>query len=110
MKAKIDEVINYFKTKILSKEFEISKISQHTMEITIDGIYNFTIWIGNITYPETVKLYESNFNFIHINLTATQSKKLFRLIRKDVEDYRNNVTIPQKMAEFNRLKKELNIN
>lgn len=47
MKAKIKEVHDYFREKICSGEFEISKKSGYTFSILIDGSYVFNIWLAN---------------------------------------------------------------
>jgi hypothetical protein len=42
----IAEVQKYFMDKLLSKDFKVIEISQHTMTISIDE-YIFTLWTSN---------------------------------------------------------------
>lgn len=42
----IAEVQKYFMDKLLSKDFKVLEINQHTMVISIDD-YDFTLWISN---------------------------------------------------------------
>lgn len=46
IKKMIAEVQKYFMDKLLSKDFKVIGISQHTMTISIDD-YDFTLWISN---------------------------------------------------------------
>ena len=110
MEAKIKEVKDYFKSKILKKEFEIKEMGQHTFIILVDQKYKFTVWVGNPNYPDTCKLYDAAYSFMQLDFNQKERIKLHGLLKKDVEDFKNRVTLPQKMAEFEKLKKELNIN
>lgn len=109
MEAKIKEVKDYFKSKILKKEFEIKEMGQYTLSIIVDQKYKFTVWVGNQNYPDTCKLYDAAYSFMHLDFNQKERIKLHNLLKKDVEDYKKNTTLPQKMAEFEKLKKELNI-
>lgn len=110
MEAKIKEVYDYFKSKILSKDFKIEEMSEYTFTIIIDGKYKFTIWVANLHIPESRRLYDNGYNFMMIEFTLKEKYKLNRILKDDIKNFHNKVTLPQKMADFNRLKKELNIN
>jgi hypothetical protein len=110
MEAKIKEVQKYFKDKILSKDFTITSQTEYIASILVEGKYKFTLWIGNFDIPECAKLYESNYNAMSIEFNQKERIKLHGIIKKDVMDFKNKVTLPQKLAELERLKKELNIN
>jgi hypothetical protein len=83
MEKQIREVQQYFKDKILAKDFEIKKIGTYSLEIIIDNQYLFTIWIGNLLLiPEGVKLFTERYNFMDVPFTDEESKKLSKLIHK----------------------------
>ena len=109
MQEKIKEVQNYFKNKLLTQDFIMTKISEHTLELEIDHQYQFTIWIGNWDYKGTVKLYENDCNFMYFNLNQKERLKLHEILNKNVLNYKNNILNSEKLKKFNLLKKELNI-
>jgi hypothetical protein len=45
MEAKVKEVQDYFKNKILSSEFEVTEITEHRLNLNIDSVYKF-LYLG----------------------------------------------------------------
>lgn len=106
MKKKIEEVEQYFKNKLLSKDFEIIKIDEFVMTVLIDEKYKFTIWIGNLDIPMTRELYAEG-NYMMIALTESDKFKLHTLIVEDVKKHRNISLYLEKLKQIEALKKEV---
>jgi uncharacterized protein YaiE (UPF0345 family) len=107
MEQAIKEVQKYFINKILSGEFEITKKGECTFTVLVDGKYSFCIWMAN--QPQNRRLYEGELNFIWVEFTQKQRLKLHSVLRKHYNEYMKNTVMQNKMAELERLKKELNI-
>lgn len=110
MKKKIKEVQNYFKSKIIDGDFEIKKISEHTLIILIDSEYEFTMWIAN-----GVNWYEDYRNtaescFIHLpKFTQAERKKAWSKVYKQINSFKSNVLLAEKRKQLAKLKKELGV-
>ena len=102
MKEKIKEVQDYFKSKLLAKDFEIEIIDSFAAYITIDGIYHFTIWIGNPQVPKSTNQHYGK-SFIDMGLSDEDCCKLHELISADVATYLKKI----KEKQLEQLKKEL---
>ncbi len=104
MKAKIKEIQQYFKNKLLAGEFEVKKINEYYVDVVIDGEYPFVIWVGNMfNYPHTVKTWESGNNLIKLDFTKEDGLQLCSIIKPAVLKYRKNTLIAQKQAELEKL-------
>jgi len=108
MKTKIKEVQEYFKQKLLSKEFEIINIDEYILELKIDLEYTFFIWIGNPTILGSKKIHHSRLSFINIELTDEDSIRLNEIISPVVNEFRREKLLAQKIKELEELKKEFN--
>jgi hypothetical protein len=108
MKTKIKEVNDYFKNKMLLKEFNILKVNEYTMEILIDNEYNFIIWIGNLNIPESIKCYDLALSFMDINFNKEESLKFNNILRPEIIKFRKEVLINRKIEELKQLQNELN--
>lgn len=107
IEIKINEVNQYFKDKLLAGEFTILKMKEHTCKIEIDGQYQFNVWIGNFTtIPDSTRLYEDNYNFMHIELSKEESIQLNSILKPAVLGWRKNILIEQKRAELEQLLNE----
>jgi hypothetical protein len=105
MQEKIKEVQDYFKNKILSKDFEVEKIEQHYFYLLIDSQYEFIIWIGNFDIPRCTKPISS---FIDIDITDEEAIKLHGLLLPIVNKYKKETLLEQKKKELEELQKEVN--
>jgi len=106
---KIEEVQKYFIDKVIKGDYKVFKIEQYTATILIDDKYQFDMWISNGKY--SYDFYSSNFsNCKSLNITMKSYKSRGwihmkkHLIKIDKEKERQ-----EKLKEFNRLKKELQI-
>ena len=63
MENEIKGLQNYFTDKMLAGEFEVVEMQEHTMDILIDGKYNFSIWTANA--PENTIPYHGHGDFRH---------------------------------------------
>ncbi len=107
MKQKIKEVHDYFKNKLLENDCEIIEMKEHTCKVSIDKEYNFTIWTGNFTYPDHCKLYSGSYNFIHINFSSKESKKLHSNFKSRVNKFKKETLLKEKQKEVETLQKQL---
>ena len=107
IKDQIKQVQDYFKSKLLTGDFEITGRSQCVFTLSIDGC-TFHLWTGNYDIPETRGLYSGAYNFIDIPLTQKERIKLHSVLRKDILDYENGYLLEQKRKLFEKLKRELN--
>ena len=111
MKEQIKAVEQYFKDKILAKDFVIKSIDEHVLCIIIDEQYEFFIWIANYsTIPTGVKLYDGKINYMNIRLSNKESVKLCGLLKKDIESLKNTVimdAIEQKRKELEALENSM---
>ena len=101
MEKEIKKVQDYFKKKMLHKEFEIVKITEYNIYIKIDGIYKFSIWVAN--GPEKCSVYHAEYNFINLSFSEDEALNLYKTLS---EQYKKNIrTIKQDKVQ--RLLKEL---
>lgn len=105
MNEKILEVQNYFKQKILSKEYNIESIREYEIVLIIDGIYKFPFWGGNIDIPNARKLY-GNY-FMELNLTESDILKIHANLKPLIENFIVNELISKKEEELNVLKSKI---
>jgi hypothetical protein len=106
MEQKIKEVENYFRKKLIEGEFELLKVDEYNMEVSIDG-YIFNLWVSNYNLPKTYKLSETRPSYINLKLNDEDSLKLHNLIYSQVMQYRSKILIEKKKAEIERLELEL---
>jgi len=107
MKKQIKKVNDYFKSKMLSKDFEIIKVDEYIMEILIDNEYKFVIWIGNLHIPESRKCYSSALSFMDVQFEEEESFKLNELLQPEIIKFRKEVLINRKKEELEQLQNEL---
>ena len=107
MEAKIKEVQDYFKNKLLSGEFEVAKISECTIELLVDSEYLFVIWTGNMHLPKYRKNYSNDLSFMDLEFTNEESIELDRILSPIVSKYNKEVLIAQKERELEQLKNTL---
>ena len=104
MKEQIKKIQNYFIEKIVKGEFESTGLDQHYLYITIDGEYNFKLWVCNGSlFLET----SGSDNFIALTFTEEQKEALWPSIQKEIEatkDERNKERIAELEKELETLK------
>ena len=105
MEAKIKEVQDYFKNKILKNEFQIESITEFRCNILIDGKYHFGIWIGNLEIRKTIQtIYLNESNFMQLPFTELECEILYNIFKPIVD-----VNIKElKQAQIEKLQTELN--
>lgn len=110
MKIKIQEVLDYFKKKLLSNDFTITFIEECTLELLIDNEYRFIIWTGNIDIPKSRKVYSfgGKLSFMDVNLTDDESIKLDSILSPTINKFRRETLLKRKMEELEKLQKEVN--
>ena len=105
MEKKIKEIQDYFRAKMLSGDFKITSIDEHTLDLIIDEKYKFVIWVSN-SYQYR-KLYENAVRFIDVPFTVTQSKKFDSILKPHTDKFRNDILMVEKKKQLEQLKKEL---
>ena len=110
METKIQEVHDYFRDKLINGNFEITKIKKHHINLLIDNKYPFSIWIANMdygicTYGDMVDA----FSYMNISFRVKDKLSLWRKLKPHLDLKTNKELRRDKMIEYNRLKKELNI-
>jgi hypothetical protein len=106
---KIKEIQDYFIEKVKNGEYEVVKIGPHTATIRIDDKYEFDMWICN--GKESYDFYSANIFSSRTFIMTMKGHKSrgwshmkTHLLKVDREKERQ-----EKLKEFNRLKKELNM-
>ena len=107
IKNKINDVISYFKTKILHKEYIITNIYLHSITILIDDKYYFHLWMSNgynslcLTENGSDDYIGSKYNrysFIDIKFNEQEKIKIYNdlknvykeYLEKEIEKIKNN--------------------
>ena len=106
---KIKEIQDYFINKVKNGDYEIIKIGEHTTHIKIDGLYEFTMWTCN--GKSSYDFYDNSFLSItncNISMKGLTSRGWTHM-KKHLNGEIAKKARREKMKEFNRLKKELNI-
>lgn len=106
MEKKIKEVENYFKGKILSREFTIESEDAHNMKVLVDNKYEFNLWIANGArgFGTRGVLVTS---FMHLEFTEEEQDLGWTVIGPIVDKFRKEVLLEQKREEYFKLKDEL---
>lgn len=108
MEAKIKEVQDYFKNKLLSSEFEVAKISECTIELLVDSKYLFVIWTGNLHLTKYRKNYSNTLSFMDLEFTDDESIELNEVLLPTILKYKKDVLIEEKKQELEKLINETN--
>lgn len=108
MKNQIKKIQDYFKSKMLSQDFEIKEVREHTMKLLIDTEYEFTIWIGNADIPNTRQIHDGTLSFMNIQFTRDESKKLHEILLPAVNKFKKETLLNKKKQELEKLQKEIN--
>jgi hypothetical protein len=111
MNKEIKEVNNYFRDKITAGDFRTDEISEHTIAITVDKRYRFILWTAS--GEESFETYSGSFfvpNYMKIDFRAADKQKAWKIFEAIKKDHFDNVLRVKKLAEFEALKIELNIN
>jgi len=106
MKEQIKQVQEYFRSKILAQDYIIGKINEYTVELIVDNKCCFVIWTSNIHIPSTTKQYNSEYNFIDLDLNNEQAIELNALLAPVVMRYKKDTLIWAKKQELEKLEKE----
>ena len=109
METKIKEVQDYFRNKLTKGDFIIKEFSEQTTTVLIDDLYNFTIWTGNKDYGIELYKFGSESNFMQFSLLESDKKAIWNKLKGPIKTWKEVILKRKKMKEFNRLKKELNI-
>ncbi len=106
---KIKELQDYFINKVKTGDYKVIKISEHTTLIKIDDLYEFTMWTANGKF--SYDFYENSFlssSPLSISMKGLESRGWIHM-KKHLTGEIAKKARREKMKEFNRLKKELNI-
>ena len=98
MQKQIQQVQQYFKDKIIDEQFEVDLINDHTIDITIDEVYSFTVWTAN--HPENRHIYRG---FMILEFTTIEKCEVEKVLRPIIEAQAKE----RAEAKIEELKKEL---
>lgn len=107
---KIKEIQEYFINKVKTGDYKVLKVEEHTTGIIIDNLYEFSMWTAN--GKEHYNFYENSFlstKGLEITMKGLESRG-WNHMKKHLTGEIAKKARREKMKEFNRLKKELNIN
>jgi hypothetical protein len=107
MKEQIKKVQDYFKSKMLSGDFDIMNIDEYKLELIIDNEYKFFLWIGNLDIPKLTKPYSGELSFMDLSLSNEEAIKLNRVLLPTINKFRKETLLSQKTRELESLQKEL---
>jgi hypothetical protein len=105
MKNKIKEVHDYFKTLIINGQYEVVKNEYHTMEISINGEYIFTLWMANKS--DGFELYKGALNFMQVEFNVKEKEKAYKTAKVIHDEYKRTELLTQKRKELEELENEL---
>ena len=106
MEKKIKEVQDYFRAKILAKEFETKEITEYVYTILVDGKFEFSIWVGNFDIVESIKLYGGK-NTIWFEFNNDERKEIKALLLPDIIKYKREKLESERQQRIDKLKAEL---
>jgi len=107
MKNQIKKVQDHFKKKLLSKDFEITRVEEYTLELLIDSEYKFIIWTGSVDIPTSRKPYSGKLSFMDIEMTDEDAIKFNELLLPAINKFRKETLLAEKKKELERLQNEL---
>lgn len=111
MKEQLKELRKYFLNKILKGDYELGKIDAHCLKLKVDKEFLFCFWVANNDYG--IKQYngfDEDINTLSLGkLTVKQKQKLWGNFKNPYMDNKKNVILKEKKEQFEKLKKELNI-
>lgn len=106
MKERIQEVQSYFKEKLLIGEFEIIKREQYTYIVSIDGEYEFSIWMENDAKNRKLNTI-THLSFMMLDITDEDAIELDSLLVSDYKQFLVDELISKKESELETLKQNL---
>jgi hypothetical protein len=107
METKISEVQNYFKQKLIKGEYEGSNFNDSYFTATIDGLYNFIIWVGNSEKFCRTWNAIGNFFMVLPDFTEYESIETFKSASRIMSENSKRITaekIEKLESELNKLK------
>jgi hypothetical protein len=105
MENKIKEVNNYFKGKVINNEYEVLFIDAYTIQINIDELYIFALWIGNGKEALGTRncMYDS---FMSLKFTQEEREEAWVYIKKHIDELYGKLKEEEEKREFERLKQK----
>jgi hypothetical protein len=104
MKEKILEVQNYFADKLARGLYKVVKISNHTIEVIVDGKYNFHLWTANV--PSNFDSWNYSGNFMRIKFTEEQKAAGYKIAAKHCKRWVNTELREKELKELAKLKEK----
>jgi len=101
VKAKLKELNDYFRDKIVAGEYEVTERDTHGQKIKIDGEFVFCLWVCNGS--DFLETYGTQ-NTININFRSSDRLKAWTIIKKDRAETVDKEKDEKEKAEFERLK------
>lgn len=103
VEQKVADLNNYFVEKILNKRFDLVNIDQYTATISIDGCYQFDLWICN--NENSLRCYEGHYNFMQLDFSTPQKKLLHKQFNETLRQKKVDILNTEKKRIEEQLKK-----
>lgn len=104
MEQKIHEVYEFFKSKLISGEYKIEKVTEHHVTLSISG-FTFVIW----TYSGSFGVSTYDGSFMTIAFNSSEKDAAWSKLAGPVAEYRRNELIAKKRAELAALEHEISV-
>jgi hypothetical protein len=109
MKEKIKEVEKYFKQKLISGDFAVTKITCYEIILLIDDDYVFILWIASGLESLRINDAVGSISFMNLQFTQAEIKQLWSIVEPIIKKYNKDVLLKKKTEQFYELKKELKL-
>lgn len=105
----LTEAGNYFKSKVLAGEYEVTEVTEHSIIIKIDNKYEFDMWVSE--NPEFFRFTDIFYTSLNVNeyFEFTEKEKIVchSVMAPRLEDFRKQVLKAQKIEQIKKLQQEI---
>jgi hypothetical protein len=102
MKTKIKEVQNYFKSKLINGDFEVSEGNYSWIRVIVDKDYTFTVYIPSI-HEMCSQFNPTGEDFMVLDISDDEGKAMYNKFYK-IHEWITIKLIERKEIELNQLK------
>ena len=107
IEQQLQDVDDYFKSKVLSGDYEVIETNQHEAVLSVDDKYDFKVWIGN-DMPDNIFIYGITA-FKMPKLSDSEKQKAWDILEPKLKAYNETTVKAEKLKQYNKLKKELEL-
>jgi hypothetical protein len=103
MKQQIQQIRNYFKSKILKGDYLITTHSDCSIGITIDKEFVFNLWIANGSQYFGLFNSDNHINTVSLDFTNDEKKEAYSKIEPTLKE----LAIKRNLAQLEQIKKTI---